>query len=384
MSTATQMIRPGAAGQDAYLARVLSSESEISELADVGQALLTKFGSASQPKFFLASLSKPWGPRVVSVSQNGRLLGIVYAKERRVAGFPTGTVYIDATAGSMVVAEPAMRKEVFRVAISNLFRQPGVRALRLLIAPNGKERSVIEDLRASTSADLAFTRAKHHCSLPLPRSYDALLASLGPHSRRNFRYYRRRFEAEGHRYVAQIGIDDFRRAAHELLQHQVIGAREDGINRSLAMLAATERPLLTGLRGQDGKWLSILGGWYEGDTAIVLFQMNDDKHHPKSSLSVVMRGYATETLIMKGVRSIIFWGGVGEPLNQIALELPALGVYLDKRGPAWRVFRGIVSALRPRTPADQRRVGLRSKLTYHADWIVPRRTDQVEIGWSSG
>ena len=49
-------------------------------------------------------------------------------------------------------------------------------------------------------------------------------------------------------------------------------------------MSQVQRPMLTGLRGPDGEWLSILGGWYEGDQAVVFLQMNNDQGYPQDSL----------------------------------------------------------------------------------------------------
>jgi hypothetical protein len=52
----------------------------------------------------------------------------------------------------------------------------------------------------------------NHSRLELPSSYDDFLNRLGARTRRNFRYYRRRFEATGGQYISGVPLDTFRSA----------------------------------------------------------------------------------------------------------------------------------------------------------------------------
>lgn len=279
------------------------------------------------------------------VKRGDEIVGIVYAKERRVLGFSTGVIFGDATFGSMIIAAPHDREMVFRVTLNALLEQRHIRGLRLLVPPQGPELSTL--LAPSTRRfDVCQTPVDYHSVLELPSRYHDFLEHLGYRTRRNFRYYRKHFEAAGHSYVEQVPLPEIQKIALSLLREKVVGADLSGIQRALNIFAAVDRPLLVGLRKRNGEWLSILGGWYEADRAVVFLQMNSDRKHAPLSLSVVMRGYLIESLIRKGIRNLVFWAGVGDPLNRHVKPIPAAAVYVDARTFAWRVLRRSINSRR--------------------------------------
>ncbi len=325
---------------------VLSSPTDIAGLNGAGAALFSGRDSSSSPAFFLASLSqKIWAPRVVVVSRPNGIAGIVYAKERRVLGFPTGVIFGDATFGSMIIAEPSDCEIVFRAGIHALLQQRHVQSLRLLVPPDGHELSTLLGLSARPF-DVCQTPVDYHSVLGLPSGYEEFLETLGHRTRRNFRYYRQRCEAAHHSYAERIPLHEFQKIALSLLKEDVVGADLGGINRALRIFASVDRPLLVGLRQQNGDWLSVLGGWYESNRAVVFFQMNSDKRHARFSLSLVIRGYLIESLIEAGIKNLVFWAGVGDPLNRYVKSIPAVAVYVDARNLAWRMLRRSINSRR--------------------------------------
>jgi hypothetical protein len=325
---------------------ILSSPKDIAALSRGSTGLLSAREAAIDPDFFLASLSRnKWAPRVAVVRQAGEIAGIVYVKERLLAGIPTGMIFGDSTIASMTVAEPDRRRLVFDSAIAALLQLPRVRSLRLLVPPRGTELQSLRQL-SLMSFDVCHVPIDYHSVLELPPTYERFLAILGSRTRRNFRYYRERSEAAGHIYMEDIPHSEFQRIAHSLLKEGVIGAKQCGISRALEMLAAVKRPWLVGLRSEGGEWLSIIGGWYDADRAVMFFQMNSDRKHPKLSLSLVARAHLIESLIRHGVRSLVFWAGVGYPLHRYVQPIPAVAVSVDAQTFSWRLFRRIVNSRR--------------------------------------
>ncbi len=346
-----------------YSAEILCKDQQIEALGATIKPLLSPGSYAGRPEFFLASISpKVWTPQIIAVTQPSGFLGALYAKERKFAGVPTGIIYGDATLTGMVTAEPAKRGAVFHAAIDALLKRKRTLGLRLLLPPDGYELESLRSVLRQHKVDYTAVSTEKHLVLPLDRSYDEFLEHLGPRTRRNFRYYRRKLEAEGHTYVEDVPAAEFREAAKALLQQKVVGADGDGMARALAMFAQTRHPILAGLRHKDGTWLSLLGGWFEGGRPIIFFQMNSDKHHSRSSLCLVLRGYFFESLIEKGVRSVVFWAGVGEPLNRYCRAIPTLSVYIDKRQKLWSGFRHLIANGVRKLPRD---------MAWRAEWIVP-------------
>lgn len=317
---------------------------------------------APHSRVYLASIEKEaWIPRVVAVTEAGSMLGMVYAKERKFAGLATGLIYADATLDAMVVAEPEYRERVLELAVGQLINRRGFLGLRILVPPDGYENRVIERILASSRLDVCRTKVENHSVLDLGSSYELFLAGLGSRTRRNCRYYRRRFESAGE-YVPNLSLTEFRSVAMRMLEQSVVGARRSRVDRALRMIAAVDRPILVGLRRHDGEFLSIIGGWYEFDRAVVIFQLNNERENAQSSLSLVARGYLIEALIAKGVRRLLFWAGVGAPLDRYCYFLPTTRIHLDTPGLVWQALRGAAARASGFLPR---------RLAEFASWIEP-------------
>jgi hypothetical protein len=290
---------------------------------------------------------------------------MLYAKERKVWFWPTGLIYVDASLDSVLVSAAEDETEVFKMAITRLLRNPRIQGLRLLIPSADRFDAALREVQSCNDMEVHRFEVQHHCVLDLTESYETFLGRLGAKTRRNFRYYRRRFEAAGGEYVPNMSLVDFRNAAFSLLEKDVVGANRKGLNRALSMFEAAERLMLAGLRDANGDWLAIVGGWYETDHAVVFCQMNNDAEHPQSSLCTVLRGYLFESLIVKsGINKILFWAGVGGPLLRHCEYLPTAAVYLDRPTLVWRWFRNAFEASVKFLP---------ERLGIHAHWVSPTR-----------
>src|ERR1022692_2487629 len=96
---------------DTFAVRVLSSAAAIEQMYVTAVSLSGECEKTCNPRFYLASIDKDaWIPRVVTVTEAGASVGIVYAKERKFAGMATGLIYGDATLDTMVVAMPEHRE----------------------------------------------------------------------------------------------------------------------------------------------------------------------------------------------------------------------------------------------------------------------------------
>lgn len=354
--------RPDTAS-DPCTTAIVSSNREVLALTSSAGHLLHDLGPAATPAFFLASIDQQaWIPRVVVVTNGTRIRGFVYAKERKVAGLPTGLIYADATSNSMVVSAAPDASAVFKIAIASLTEKRRILGLRILLPLKQTFDLTPEEFHACTDMDVSCFDIQYHCSLTLPDSYESFLQSLGTQTRRNFRYYRRRFEGADCCYASEMKREDFEAAASSLLEKKVIGARAAGMERALRMLAVVDRPILGGLRDSSGKWLAIVGGWYEADRAVVFFQMNNDVDFPQSSLCNVLRGYLFESLIGRSVREVMFWAGVGGPILRHCSYLPARGVCFDRSTIFWRSLRKGLTASAELFP---------QRLAPFARWVSP-------------
>ncbi len=340
---------------------IYSSAHDLNRLSGQVQHLL-RGRPTLDPRFYLASISPTsWIPRVVVIFRDQDIVGVVYAKERKVIGISTGLIFIDTVLDSIVTDGSISKEQLLAKAINRLFTNGHVRGLRLFIPPGKADHLAVQSAILAQSLDRCYTAIDHHAFLHLPAEYESFLQQFGKHTRRNFRYYRRGFESAGGQYAAEMTFTDFRRAALRLGSKAVVGADREGLNRALSMLATVKRPLLVGLR-IDGEYVSVLAGWHESDSATVFVQVNDDRDYAKMSLSVVLRGYLVEELIRQGVHTLLFWAGVGEPYLSQCEGGRTICAFLDRADFFWRAVRGVV----------QRSIAwLPKPIVDHLQWIVP-------------
>lgn len=353
-------------------ASLLSASDGISRLAKLAASLLSNQEATSDPHFFLASVSERyWIPRVVVVSKRERIIGLVYAKERKVGPFGTGIIYSDGSLVPCVIADRVDRERVLHTAIRFLFSCRGVRGLRILLPANGIQLQAFRQALSSLPLDVSDAKNEYHSRLPLPSTYEDFMERLGSKTRRNFRYYRRRFEAAGNHYIETLPWEEFNYAASQLTNKSLIPVNPHTAKRALRMVATARQPLRAGLRSANGEWLGVLGGWYESQTATVIMQLNSDSEHPRESLSVVLRGYVIESLIAKKIQQVLFWAGASDPLRRYTSFVPTVAMYLDARTITWRAFRYVVA-----------RTAARYTKLKAASWITPP-TARAALGYVS-
>jgi len=355
-----------------YSGVLLSSSREIRLLKDAARRLLERDEATLDPEFFLASLT-PGGcaPRVVTVYRAGVVVGIMYAKERIIFRVPTGIVYADGSLGGFLLANGPHRHNVFIAAMETLLSSAGIRGIRLRLLGGGADLEAINQLAASRPLDVEYSPVaardseiwKPHAQLSLAETYERFLSGLGSTTRHNFRYYRRRFEQAGHRFIHHLSKDELYSATVGLAPKSPFTSQWQPrvIRRALNMVAATRRPLAVGLRHHNGEWLSVIGGWYRSDGAVLNFQCNNECDFGPDSLSLVLRAYLIELLIRQGMNELIIWGGTGPPLSRYVSYAPAMGVHLDIPTYLWRTARLLISAIGPRLP---------KRLADAAQWIT--------------
>lgn len=344
-----------------YSGVVLSSKGEIRQLSEAARRLNQADEPLLDPEFYLATVSEGWRPRVAAVYSQRNLVGILYAKERVISGIPTGVVFGDGSLGGILLGNSPHRQNSFRAALEILLASPRIRGVRLRVLRASDELEAVKQMIATRPLDTHYSRLKHndstlwkyHAHLALADTYEEFLKRLGAATRHNFRYYRRRFEASGHQFVDRLSMDDLRAAALDLLpksKYKGSAERFGMVDREINLVATARRPLVIGLRHRNGGWLSVLGGWYRPRGAVLCFQCNNDFDHANESLSVVLRAFLIERLILQGLEELVIWSDTGPPLSRYVTYVPTIGVRLDAPTYLWRTTRGFLSTIKPWLP----------------------------------
>jgi hypothetical protein len=149
--------------------------------------------------------------------------------------------------------------------------------------------------------------------LPLKKTFDETLATIGQRTRSNLRYYRRRAERDlGCTFIPEIQMDRteflaFNGECMYAVPSKIAAWRYDSITKM-------SDPILMGVKDKDGRWLSLLGGRrHHGETEI-LWQMNRDGLSVYS-LSIVMRSYFLEHEIGRQMVRLSIEGGTSHPMR---------------------------------------------------------------------
>jgi Acetyltransferase (GNAT) domain len=330
-----------------WSATIISSPGRIAELATFihnvapDQAML-------DPRFFLASILPEWRPCVVVVSQGQRMTGLLYCRERLVAGIGTRIIVGDDSLGIMVVARSEEAESVIDCAVKTLIKR--MATLRLMVDPG--KLPLLRGLEAM--ADVRLSRAERHAHLELPPSYDSFLTKVGPHTRRNLRYYRRKSELANNEFSPGETYPNFCAATRRLFPRAEFTGRRTNLERCLAMIEAMPSRIMVGLRDRNGDLISVAGGWHDGHRAVVIMQLND-RAFPRASLSLVLRSYLIEDLIRRDFRELIFWAGSSAPISSYSGSPELWIAHINPRTTLCRIHRqaiAIASKLAPRASQE--------------------------------
>jgi hypothetical protein len=253
-------------------------------------------------------------PYLVLVGDERSLVGALLLYEYRCAGVGTRVFATDDILGTRTVIAP--EHERVNVATAAVRQLMGSGAVMALVSIDTPERPTPQQTRSAGAhtTDVRIRSVPRY--LALEPTFDATLAQMGAHTRRNLRLYRRRAETElGAEFVPHVSIDC----------HDYFELNRESTNPSPGDIAcwryqlydknrSDERILLCGLRGPDGRWLSLIGGRRNGRTTEISWQYNRAglSHY---SLCTAMRAYLLEHEIARGARRLVFEGGTPHPIR---------------------------------------------------------------------
>jgi hypothetical protein len=263
--------------------------------------------------------------------------GAVLLYEYTFAGRGTGVFATDDLNGERTVLAPAgMRAEIAEIACRTLLENGAKVALVALTGDTEAARRPVTE--AGPACRIAIRKRLVPRYLPLAATFESTLATLGKHTRRNLRYYRRKLEADmAVQFVARVQMD----------REQFLAMNRASINPSpddvaawrYQSMAQLPDPIFHGLRSADGRWLSLVGGRRQADAVDIDWQMNL-AGLPRYSLSTVMRAFLLEYEIAQGTRKLLFEGGTPHSMRHSFACTDAVDVIVERRcAKAWLLRR---------------------------------------------
>ncbi len=174
--------------------------------------------------------------------------------------------------------------------------------------------------------------------LPLDRTLDRTLQAMNKHTRFNLRYYRRRLEALiPLHFVPDVTCE---LDLHGLLElnRRSLGPVSDEIIR-LRHSSFTGQPgaYICGVRTEAGEWLSLIGGWRQGTSTVLQWQLNVSGYE-KHSLVTVARSFWMEHEIACGTRQLRIDGGTTHAMSHSFTSELAVDLSLRRTSPGAGAF----------------------------------------------
>ncbi len=285
-----------------------------------------------------------------AVASPESLLGALLIFEYRLFGRGTRIFATDDTTGRRtLLAPPEERSRVARLAAGALMRR-GAGAVLISFAQGAKQMTPEHPTPRPTRTSrwrIALRRREVRAYLPLEPSYDATLARMGQKTRTNLRYYRRRAEAQLGAYfvpAVEIGRKEFlvfNRECAYAVEEELAGWRYDAVRSTPGMFVA-------GVRGGDGRWLSLICARRFHGMVEIDWQMNRSDL-PASSLGTVMRAYLIEHESNQGTRRLYFEGGTPHSMRNSFAEEPVCDLLVLRRGAIAPWLRRVGSRVLPKT-----------------------------------
>jgi hypothetical protein len=175
------------------------------------------------------------------------------------------------------------------------------------------------------------TREVKKQQIALGTTYEETLARFGKRTRINLRYYRKRL-------LATMKCEFVADACSVMSEDDLNAMNAASLNPVPAAeclrryRASRDLPggFLIGLRGPEGRWLSALGGWRQGATTLMYYQINASGYE-KYSLNTVMRSYFLENEIERGTHTLVFYHGTNHPMSR-AFDIENVCDLMVRRG----------------------------------------------------
>jgi hypothetical protein len=242
--------------------------------------------------------------------------------------------------------------------VSVLMKAPLQRCIEIM-GPTGKYRM--------------FYGRNLECLLPLESHYHAMLAGMGPRTRRSLAGKRRQLEMR-----ARAAFEPSLEPAQAL--EAMLWLRPRSLKKQSTKFYEARYSLLRdrpdffcmGMQSPDGTWLSILSGWRQSRVTYVDFQMNDS-HFKKESLSAVMRAFMLEHEIAHEQQFIYFVGGTSLLLRRYCqVDEPSTCVFLWRPSIRATLWQMLIRHMKPESFYE--RVKTESGINWRKSGIKNRRT----------
>jgi hypothetical protein len=174
-------------------------------------------------------------------------------------------------------------------------------------------------------------------------SFDGTVASMGSHTRRNLRHFRRLAESKfGATFVPEADLSEAeflalnRRSLYPILPWMA--------KWRFRYARGSSGTVFAGLRTNDGSWLSMIGGRRRQGTTYIDWQMNV-KDFPAFSIGTALRAYLLEHEVARGTQLLTFEDGTPHSMNQAFVPEDVTDLLLARPSLSPNILRNVASRI---------------------------------------
>ena len=266
-------------------------------------------------------------PRVLLRRRGTDVDAAVFVFEYSLHGIPTGCfIPADSDGYRTVIAPAESRKNVAAEAGEFLLKRGALLLLLSYMEAVDEGRTRISDEGRRYSGPSPWTERSvegrllaHQVrelgrKLPLADTFEETLADMSRNTRHNLR---RSMHGASRDLRAEFcdGADIDLPALQELASESAYGPPDWAVRERFRAVRELPGGVLAGLRGADGRWLSVVGAHREHDALCLDWQLNRSGVGT-ISLATAMRGFLIQSEIGLGTRWLRFESGTTHPLQR--------------------------------------------------------------------
>jgi hypothetical protein len=349
---------------------VVGNQQLISHLAEI-QQLRRRCGlendRTTEPEYFVASNTLANRRcAAVLIRQDNELEACVLFYEHCRFGLGLGLFRGgDYIGEGLIAGRKELQLQYLQMATQTLLQQRHVHGISLSI------QAPIDDCIAfmgPASYSRRFCGREVQNTLPLSSTYQGMLASLGPRTRRSLAGKRKQLQESANvEFVPCLDPDSALKTMLEL-ETKAMPQRITRFFHARHQMLRTNPDFFTmGLRMPNGAWLSMLTGWRRDGVTYVDLQMNDS-NYKKESISAVMRAFMLEHEIARKQTMINFVGGSSLLLRRYCEPVkPCTDLFIAKPGLRSSFFGLMARRVREGSVYDRLKPGAEVKIPSEID-----------------
>jgi hypothetical protein len=335
--------------------------SHLGEILELRRRCHQEDDLTTEPEYFFAAQTVPNRRcAAVLIRKDQELKACVFFYEHTRYGIGLGLFRGgDYVGESLIVAPEALRVHYVHLATQALLKQWRIHGVSITM--KAPVDGCIE-IMGPASYFKRFVGSEVQHKLPLVSTYEGMLASMGPRTRRSLAGKRQQLEKSMNvQFIAALEPDQCLQAMLELHGKSMPQRVTEFYQARYGLLRGKSEFFSMGLRLTDGPWLSMVTGWRRNRVTYVDLQMND-MNYKKESLSAVMRAFLLEHEIGLEQEMINFVAGSSLLLRRYCEPLePCTDLFISKPGLRSHFFEMVASRVQSGSVYERVKPGAQTK-----------------------